>query len=295
MKILFYILIIFISNSSYSQGKKTPAKRAKPFKAGFETVVTNHTGDGPAVSTSNTTPVIPARQTVTEQRLNGETKAKPAGSAAEDKGGVSSRSPFVGGIYPKTNADKTFDTSGANVNNTMNIVFTNTTGNSTDTIGNINTLNQGPVTTTSGTVDRSGQAQFGQTNWGESRRVVGESQWTVPPPVTTAFNKEFPLVTNATWARNNLDSTIYSARYRSGNYWITANYNPIGERLETITEIPYAEAPLPIRNLYSTRFNGIEIVTINRIQVMGKRDMYELKTRNGRTIYLNNEGAEVNY
>jgi hypothetical protein len=36
-------------------------------------------------------------------------------------------------------------------------------------------------------------------------------------------------------------------------------------------------------------------VNIYRLQLQGKPDVYEIVTRNGKTIYINNEGMEVNY
>jgi len=206
-------------------------------------------------------------------------------------------SPFAGGIHPADNAANTFDSvqinnpNAVNNRNATNAVIAG--GN--DTTFNVNTINPTGVTTNSGAVDRSGQTQFGQTNWGNSRSTIGESQWTVPPPITASFNKDFPLINNATWSRNNVDTSVYSAKYQSGTSWVISNYNNTGQRLDTKTEIALLQAPRAVSVYLAKQPTNFQPVTIYFLQMQGKPEMYEITTRSGKTIYINNEGMEINY
>jgi hypothetical protein len=143
-------------------------------------------------------------------------------------------------------------------------------------------------------VDRSGQAQFGQTNWGSGRGTVGESQWTVPPPITASFNHEFPAINNATWTRNNVDTTVFSARYKNGASWVTSNYNASGEKLDIRTEFPLPQPPRPLVCLLpsSQKLPGYFHLSCTGA---GQAEVYELQTKTGKTVYVNNDGMEVSY
>lgn len=187
--------------------------------------------------------------------------------------------------------------------NTANVSATMANGNvargtvavAADTIYNANTIQyRGSIPTNSGATDKSGQVQFGQSNWGDGRSTVGESQWTVPPPIVASFNSEFPGHGSAAWTRNNWtlnipDSAIYTAKYKSGGGWITARYNAAGQRIDVRTETPYAKAPQAIRSLIDRQFEGFDITSLIRVQVEGKQDTYEIKTRSGRTISITND------
>ena len=150
------------------------------------------------------------------------------------------------------------------------------------------------MTTNSGAVDRSGQAQFGQTNWGNSRSTVGESQWTIPPPVTASFTKEFPSAGNLKWSRNNADTSIYSARYKSGDRWVTTNYSVSGQRLDTRTEVPLTLLPQNVSAYVSKMPSDLTVLTITKWEVLGKSDVYEIQTKTGKKIYVNDDGSEAN-
>lgn len=213
--------------------------------------------------------------------------------------GENTASPFAGGIHAAGNASKPFDIPAAGNNNRLNRRGNNTISSTVpggnDTTFNINTIAQSGVTTTSGAIDRSGQAQFGQTNWGRSRSTVGESQWTVPPPITASFNKELPAQNSATWSRNNVDTTLYSAGYKLGAHWVTTNYNRAGQRLDTRTEYPLIQPPRAVTVFMAKQPPGFDIESIYKVQVRGKPDAYEIRTKSGKTIYLNTEGMRINY
>jgi len=164
-----------------------------------------------------------------------------------------------------------------------------------DTTFNIHSFSDGGVTTNLGAVDRSGQAQFGQTNWGNSRSTVGESQWTIPPPITASFNKEFPGSNRASWTRNNVDTTIYSARTKSGLQWVTTRYNAGGRRLDKRTEYPLVQPPRPVTVYLAKQPSGFLVANVYKLQVQGRADLYEIETSSGKKIYINNDGMEVNY
>lgn len=206
-------------------------------------------------------------------------------------------SPFVGGIYPADNAKQHFDSvSPVNPNTISNRNTTNATiAGGNDTTFNVNTINQGGVTTNSGATDRSGQAQFGQTNWGESRRTIGASQWTVPPPITASFSRDFPQVSNATWSRNNVDTSLYSARYQSGAQWVTRNYSASGSLVDVRTEVPVLQAPRPVSVYLAKQPQGFQLTSINRLEITGRPVIYQLNAAGGKTVYINEEGMEVRY
>jgi len=243
-------------------------------------------------SAQSNTPSVKTRQTITESRLNGpdgvNASTRPAKTTTKE-------SPFVNGVHPAENADRSLDTVAANsnsvnLNSQDNVII----ASANDTTFNANTKSQNGVNTTSGAVDRSGQSQFGQTNWGrDTRNTVGESQWTIPPPVTSTFNKEFPTANSATWSRNNADTSIYSARYRSGANWVTSSYNSSGERLGTRFEIPLVQAPRAVSVYLAKQPSTIRIASISRLQIQGKPEVYEIKTANGKTVYVNNDGMET--
>lgn len=78
-------------------------------------------------------------------------------------------SPFVSGIHAAPDAKKVYDTvppanPNSIENNTRATIATNNVQK--DTVGNVNTLIESGLPTNSGALDKSGQAQFGQSNWG---------------------------------------------------------------------------------------------------------------------------------
>ena len=302
MKIFYTTLLILICLSGYSQGSgpvHNKSKKATPSKNNDKGKMSYH-------SVSDSVAVKP-RETVTEQYLQG-TLNKDRAVDTPAAGSTAAKSPFVKGIHAAANANENFDSvnnninnlnSVNNVNNAANVNNPNVTGKPVaapnDTVFNANTVPDNGVLTNSGAIDRSGNAQFGQTNWGNSRSTVGESQWTVPPPITASFTKEFPTATNATWSRNSKDTSIYSARYKTGDSWVTTNYNASGQRLDMRSEVPLVLLPPAVNNYVSKMPSNLQVTGITRWQVLGKADVYEIRTRVGKTIYVNNDGAEVNY
>lgn len=291
MKAAFIILLTAIALNGFSQTKR-PVSRTNQNRTTQTITPAANLGNNQSV---NRPQGVEARQTITDRYLNG-----PSGNIRSTTPGstntTGTTSPFAGGVHPADNAAKTFDTIPGRRNNSVN----NQTGTTTiaggnDTTFNVNTVTQGGVTTTSGAVDRSGQAQFGQTNWGNSRGTIGESQWTIPPPITASFNKEFPSSNSATWTRNNVDTTIYSARYKSGAQWVTTNYSASGQRLDMRTEYPLIQPPRAVTVFIAKQPAGFQAETIYKLQVQGKPDVYEIRTRTGKTVYVNNDGMEVKY
>lgn len=279
-----YIIIIFsvFCFNGYSQTEKSVNKkvnRAKSFKNN-----TNRVG--------GSVKAAKPRVTATERYLKGTRRNSNADTSSLKKAG--NKSPFASGIHAAANAGEKFDTLQQNANNpnTGNVTVTPVAAPN-DTIFNTNTINNNGATINSGAVDRSGQAQFGQTNWGNSRSTVGESQWTIPPPVAASFNKEFPAAGDLTWTRNNADTSIYSARYKSGDTWVTTNYSVSGQRLDMRTEMPLTLLPRRVSAYVDKLPNNLQVSAISKWQVLGKPDVYEIQTRTGKTIYLNNEGKEV--
>ena len=258
------------------------------------TTKSSTTGKTPNAATSqqvkSRNPVAPGRTSTSTNSA----KAAPTESTSTPK----SESPFVGGIHPAKDAAKTFDTlnaaTGATSNASAQAGITTTSVVGTDTIHNVNTTIENGVSTNSGAVDKSGQSQFGQTNWGRnSRNTVGESQWTVPPPVTTAFRRDFPDAASTTWRKNLTDSSLYFARYRSGANWAYTTYNANGERVSTHIEIPLVQAPRSVSVYLAKQPDDVRLTSISRLQMEGKPEVYEIKTSNGKTIYINNDGVET--
>lgn len=206
-------------------------------------------------------------------------------------------SPFVSGITAAPNAAKTYDTVvsiGPAANGTVGTVIPG--GN--DTTFNSNTIApNSAVGSTSGAVDRSGQSQFGQTNWGrnEHRNTVGESQWTIPPPITASFNREFPQQYQATWIRNQVDTNQYSVRYKQGANWVTSTYDASGTRINMRTDIPLLQPPAPVSAFIAKQPSTFQVVSISRITIQGRPEVYELRLANGQSTYVNNDGMEVRF
>lgn len=283
MKPVIIVLITVVSFNSYGQAKRH-SSRVSQNKTRTNSTVTGQSG----VTAQDRQP----RQTITDKYLNGPTRKDSVTTSSSNS--TDKNSPFVGGVHPAENASKTFDT--VRTSTTANQTTNTTIAGGNDTTFNVNTISQGGgVTTNSGAVDRSGQSQFGQTNWGTSRSTVGESQWTIPPPITASFNKEFPASNSATWTRNNVDTSIYSARYKSGAQWVTTRYNASGQRLDMRTEFPLLQPPRPVSVYLAKQPTGFEAQTIYRLQVQGKPDVYEIHTKTGKTVYVNNDGMEVSY
>lgn len=306
MKVLYIILFVAFSLNGYSQtarsahskiNKTRTSKNNNKVKLSYNRI-------------SDTAAVVKPRETVTEQYLKGTLDKNTHADTSASKS-TAAKSPFVGGIHAAPGATTKLDTANRNVYNINNVNNVNNANNAdnvnspnvtavpvaapNDTTFNVNTVTDNGELTNSGAVDRSGNAQFGQSNWGNSRSTVGESEWTVPPPITASFVKEFPTAANTTWSRNNKDTTIYSARYKAGDAWVTSNYSASGQRLDMRTEVPLVLLPQPVSNYVSKMPSNLQVTGITRWQVLGKADVYEIRTRAGKTIYVNNEGAEVNY
>jgi hypothetical protein len=286
MKVTLITLLIIFSINSYSQQKVRANKKAAP-------TTTSPSGANGQPSEADRAP----RQTITEKYLNGSLhKETTTGNTTGNSTGE--KSPFAGGLYAGDKVVSTFDSATSGYNN----AFINrrnatnaTVAGGNDTTFNVNSINQNGVTTSSGAVDRSGQSQFGQTNWGTSRSTIGESQWTIPPPITASFSREFPAINNATWSRNNIDTSVYSARYQSGASWVTTTYSNAGQRLDTKTEIALLQPPRPVSVYLAKQPPNFQLTNIYFVQMQGKPDTYALTTRTGKTIYLNSDGMEINY
>lgn len=281
MKLFYVFILLAFFVSGYSQTKRSAHKKTHSPKS-FKNAVTPPGASKPAQP----------RETATDRYLKGPADKNPDANTSAVKN-AGSKSAFAGGVHAAANAGEKFDTVSAKVNdaNTNNVTSSSGTF-ANDTIFNTNTVINNGVTTNSGAVDRSGQAQFGQTNWGNSRSTVGESQWTIPPPITASFSKEFPAAGNLTWTRNNTDTSIYSARYKSGETWITTNYNVSGQRLDMRTEMPLTLLPQPVSAYISKLPTDLQVSTISKWQVYGKPDVYEIQTRTGKTLYVNNDGTD---
>lgn len=293
MKTLYIILITAICINGYSQTARSAHNKNKRTRTSK-----NHTNRKAVYNqTHNNNTIAQPRQTVTEKYLKGPS-GKNANADTSARRSAGNTNPFVGGIHAAPDAGEKFDTTNKNMNvnnvNTPNTMVTPVAAPN-DTIFNANTITDNGTTTNSGAVDRSGQSQFGQTNWGNSRSTVGESQWTIPPPVTASFNKEFPAAARAVWSRNNTDTSIYSARYKSGDLWVTTNYSFAGKRLDMRTEVPLTLLPQPVSAYISKLPANLPVTTVSKWEVLGKADVYEIKTKTGKTMYVNNDGAEVNY
>jgi hypothetical protein len=92
-----------------------------------------------------------------------------------------------------------------------------------------------------------------------------------------------------------VDTTIYSARYKSGAQWVTTNYNSRGQRLDMRTELPLIQPPRPVSVYIAKQPPGFKAATIYKLQVQGRPDMDEIETSAGQKIYINDDGMEVNY
>jgi hypothetical protein len=287
MKALLTCAVVFICVSCYSQQSANSKSKTKS---------TNQTNKSKTVSKPTDSQAVPITQ---KAAATTNTKQREGDKASGASGNSSAKSPFVGGIHAAPNADKTLNKASNNTANGNGSTANNTNHGVTvpggnDTTFNVNTINQGGVTTNSGAVDKSGQSQFGQTNWARNNRnTVGESQWTVPPPITASFNKQYPGANSIEWQRNNVDTTQFIARYNFGGTWVSTTYNNGGEKLSTRTEIPLVQAPRPVSVYLAKQPSTFTITEISRLQLQGKPQVYEIKTSTGKTIYVNDDGMET--
>jgi hypothetical protein len=295
MKAIFVCATVLIWASSYSQQNSNTVAKSKTKSA--NTANSSKTVSKQTSGTSSET--VPSTRNVSTPA---NTTSTPTNNSANNSGNSAEKSPFVSGVHAAPNASTTLSKGDNNTSN--NNTGVGNTGNNNnrggsiaggnDTTFNANTINQGGVTTNSGAVDRSGQSQFGQTNWGRNNRnTVGESQWTVPPPITSSFNKQFPGANSVEWQRNNVDTTQFIARYNFGGTWVSTTYNNGGEKLSTRTEIPLVQAPRPVSVYLAKQPSTFRVTTISRLQLQGRPQVYEIKTSTGKTIYINDDGMET--
>jgi hypothetical protein len=277
---LFYLIVLFIiSEPAFTQSTRSARTSGK---AKSSTHSKRH--PAPAQNAKSSTNVKP-RQTITEKYLKGP---QTPGSRSSDT------TPFVGGIHASPTAGEKFDSArlDPDLNGNPREVSVKPIAAPNDTVFNENSGSPTGVLSNSGAEDRSGNAQFGQTNWGNSRGTVGESQWTVPPPVTASFAKEFPTVNSVNWSRNE-DTSVYSVRYRTGESWVTSNYSSAGKKLDVRMEVPLFNVPTGVRNYISKLPNNLQVTTITRWQVVNRPDVYEINTRVGKVFHVNTDGQEV--
>ncbi len=194
----------------------------------------------PAFTQSNRSPIKKADNTSTRSGTLNATKNKMKAATT-----ASPSTPFASGIYAAPNAAKTFDTLKTKVtaeNNRFSpLIVSDTTFNAR----------------VQGTSNPPG-TQFGQTNWGDGRGTVGASQWTVPPPITYSFKRDYPAAENANWSRNATDTSIFSARYKADGFWVTSDYNLKGERVGTSTEMPVLQPPAVVRSYIAQQPAGFK-------------------------------------
>jgi hypothetical protein len=306
MKALLFCVIsaTFCINTNAQDTRKTGAQKRTATTSNRNAAPVNSTMVNSKAASQSTK--SEARQTITEQRLNTSSQG-----ISFEKKNSEKETPFVSGIHAATDENPTMQSGSANNSNVTNPTGgnantlnannigsnihngTNVAGGN-DTTFNVNTTNQNGVNTNAGAVDRSGQSQFGQTNWGRNNRnTVGESQWTVPPPITASFNKQFPDVSGAQWTRNNGDTSIYAVRYKAGANWASSRYNAAGDRLDTRIDIPLVQAPRPVSVYLAKQADDFRITSISRLQIQGKPELYEIRTASGNTIYVNNDGMET--
>jgi hypothetical protein len=155
--------------------------------------------------------------------------------------------------------------------------------------GQVNALNQNQMAPPP---QNWGNNQSADNKWG--RNTIGESQWTPTSTIASSFTRDFPNVSGATWIRDVRDTTIYSARYRTGDYWTTSTYNTSGSRIDTRTELPLTNLPRPV-SLYSDkqRANNLQLEQITKIERTAKSIIYEVRLNSGRVVYINSDGVET--
>jgi hypothetical protein len=63
--------------------------------------------------------------------------------------------------------------------------------------------------------------------------------------------------------------------------------------MDTRFEIPLVQAPRPVSVYLAKQPSNIRLTSISRLQIQGRPEVYEIKTANGKTIYINNDGIET--
>ena len=283
MKTIVTIVCLAIGTICFAQQKTIKNKTGKKKKI----VATQ-----PADASVSGIP-LPPRQTMTEKYLKGNGADSSRGS-----NNIKEESPFASGMYAAPDAKKKFDSIPApNPNNIENNTRATIAVNNVqqDSVANSNTLIESGLPTNSGAVDKSGQAQFGQSNWGASRGTVGEGQWTVPPPAMASLTHDYPNASNVSWNRNSLDSSQYAARYRAGSDWVLAFYNANGNRIDRRIEMSVEQLPQPVRGYIKNQSSNFPSSTVSKLQIQDTQQVYEVKNKDGLTIYIDENGREIRF
>lgn len=124
----------------------------------------------------------------------------------------------------------------------------------------------------------------------------GKASKNQPAKVRAAFARDYPNTSNVSWSKYRGD---WTATFHHGATRSTAVYHANGERRDTRTVIPQAQAPRTILDEILRRRAGSRIGDIIRIE--GPRlasNIFRVKTtHNGMTSYLfyNEQGKEVKY
>jgi hypothetical protein len=113
----------------------------------------------------------------------------------------------------------------------------------------------------------------------------------VPSKVQAAFASEYGNLGNVRWTKSRGNWTATGGAFGSS----IATYHANGQRIDTRTYIPVAQAPQPVV-IYRQRVGpSVTIGKILKIDLPGSQDVYQVTRSNGQVVYLNNSGTVISY
>lgn len=86
----------------------------------------------------------------------------------------------------------------------------------------------------------------------------------VPTHVQSAFKAKFPTVTKVSWELEN--NTIYEAEFNMNGEEVSANFNNVGDWLETETEIKVSALPTTVMEALKKDFVGYKVNEASKIE-----------------------------
>lgn len=100
----------------------------------------------------------------------------------------------------------------------------------------------------------------------------------VPSYVLSAFKNKFPEASNVKWELEN--KTTYEAEFKMNDMEVSANFNNLGDWLETETEIKSTEIPEIIKETLSKDFSGYKINEASKLESTVYGNCFELEIQN---------------
>ena len=113
----------------------------------------------------------------------------------------------------------------------------------------------------------------------------------VPTPVQRSFQKDYPNVQNPQW--NNTNGQWHGRYKDENNRDVESHYNGRGQRIDTHITYDQKELPENVRNNANRRYSPN--YKTYRIERPNSQPLYQIRTQNGRTVYMDENGRQRKY